>query len=374
MRDIFEDIFENQPLDPTEAARRGMRPEAADAVLSGRRRCGEGAEGFAGAARRPAGAHARRGGSLAAPVRELAEAHRRRMAGAAGQDRSGGDAADAARQLDHRRRGAGARSRSRPRSRSISAPTCCSIAPPGRTDLVARQARALGPGARMGARDTRRALRAGRGRDARGAAGSGDRGGGRGDPERRGHRSDAWRLGALNVVTTLTGSALLALALAAGPAHRRRGVDRRACRRGLEHGVLGARRAGAGAPRLSLRRDAGGGAVLLCARCASRFCRPVCELRIELRCALEARLGLGGAVHRLQHKAAVGVRLGEIRLQLDRAVELASASSSRPSAFSASPRWQCAAGMLRIKRDRPVAVASASAGRPSRSSTSARLK
>ena len=26
MRDIFEDIFENQPLDPMESARRNMRP------------------------------------------------------------------------------------------------------------------------------------------------------------------------------------------------------------------------------------------------------------------------------------------------------------------------------------------------------------
>ena len=27
MRDIFEEIFENQPLDPTESARRNMRPK-----------------------------------------------------------------------------------------------------------------------------------------------------------------------------------------------------------------------------------------------------------------------------------------------------------------------------------------------------------
>ena len=27
MRDIFDDIFQNQPLDPTEAARRTMRPQ-----------------------------------------------------------------------------------------------------------------------------------------------------------------------------------------------------------------------------------------------------------------------------------------------------------------------------------------------------------
>jgi hypothetical protein len=27
MRDIFDDIYKNQPLDPTEAARRNMRPQ-----------------------------------------------------------------------------------------------------------------------------------------------------------------------------------------------------------------------------------------------------------------------------------------------------------------------------------------------------------
>jgi chaperone required for assembly of F1-ATPase len=72
MRDIFEEIFENQPLDPTESARRNMRPKLRtrfyrDATV------GEGAEGYpvlldGRPVRTPARA------SLAAPVRELAAA------------------------------------------------------------------------------------------------------------------------------------------------------------------------------------------------------------------------------------------------------------------------------------------------------------
>jgi chaperone required for assembly of F1-ATPase len=72
MRDIFEDIFENQPLDPTEAARRSMRP--------GRRArfytdvaVGEGPDGFQVLLdSRPVRTPARR--LLSAPLRGLAEA------------------------------------------------------------------------------------------------------------------------------------------------------------------------------------------------------------------------------------------------------------------------------------------------------------
>ena len=71
-----------------------------------------------------------------------------------------------------------------------------------------------------------------------------------------------WRLGALNVATTITGSALLALALAERPSVAGRGMDRGACRRGLEHAVLGPRRAGAAAPRLPPQGVRRGGAVL----------------------------------------------------------------------------------------------------------------
>jgi chaperone required for assembly of F1-ATPase len=72
MRDIFEDIFANQPLDPTESARRSMRPQL-------RRRfynevgAIEGEGGFALALDgRPVKTPARR--ALAAPMRTLAEA------------------------------------------------------------------------------------------------------------------------------------------------------------------------------------------------------------------------------------------------------------------------------------------------------------
>jgi chaperone required for assembly of F1-ATPase len=76
MRDLFEDMFSNQPLDPTEAARRAMRPQL-------RRRfyehaaVEEGAEGGEGEFRivldgRPVKTPARR--TLAAPTRALAEA------------------------------------------------------------------------------------------------------------------------------------------------------------------------------------------------------------------------------------------------------------------------------------------------------------
>src|SRR5262245_16736741 len=72
MRDIFDELFRNEPLDPTEAARRGMRPQL-------RRRFyeqvtlteGEGGFGLA-LDGRPVRTPARR--ALAAPSRGLAEA------------------------------------------------------------------------------------------------------------------------------------------------------------------------------------------------------------------------------------------------------------------------------------------------------------
>ncbi len=70
---------------------------------------------------------------------------------------------------------------------------------------------------------------------------------------------DPWRLGALHVVTTLTGSALIALAMLRGALVRRRRMAGGACRRGLEYGAMGPRRRGARAPRVPLRRVAGGG-------------------------------------------------------------------------------------------------------------------
>ena len=72
MRDIFEDIFENQPLDPTESARRNMRPQLRTRFYRAAA-VGEGPDGFAVLLDgRPVRTPARR--PLAAPVRELAEA------------------------------------------------------------------------------------------------------------------------------------------------------------------------------------------------------------------------------------------------------------------------------------------------------------
>jgi len=72
MRDIFEEIFENQPLDPTESARRSMRPNLRTRFYK-EARVGEGPEGFqvlldGKAVRTPARK------LLAAPARALAEA------------------------------------------------------------------------------------------------------------------------------------------------------------------------------------------------------------------------------------------------------------------------------------------------------------
>jgi chaperone required for assembly of F1-ATPase len=71
MRDLFEEIFTNQPLDPTESAQRSMRPSLRARFYQAAT-AGEGANGFAVLLDgRPVRTPARR--SLAAPVRELAE-------------------------------------------------------------------------------------------------------------------------------------------------------------------------------------------------------------------------------------------------------------------------------------------------------------
>jgi chaperone required for assembly of F1-ATPase len=72
MRDIFEEIFENQPLDPEESARRSMRPNLRARFYKAAA-VGEGAEGFAVLLDgRPVRTPARR--HLATPARVLAEA------------------------------------------------------------------------------------------------------------------------------------------------------------------------------------------------------------------------------------------------------------------------------------------------------------
>jgi chaperone required for assembly of F1-ATPase len=70
MRDIFSEIFANQPLEPTEAARRSMRPRLAKRFY---RQAGVGEDGFAVLLDgKPVKTPARR--ALAAPTRALAEA------------------------------------------------------------------------------------------------------------------------------------------------------------------------------------------------------------------------------------------------------------------------------------------------------------
>jgi chaperone required for assembly of F1-ATPase len=72
MRDIFEDIFEHQPLDPEESARRNMRPKLRARFYQAAA-VGEGPEGFQVLLDgRPVRTPARR--LLAAPVRELGQA------------------------------------------------------------------------------------------------------------------------------------------------------------------------------------------------------------------------------------------------------------------------------------------------------------
>ena len=72
MRDLFEEIFAHQPLDPTEAARRGMRPHLRRRFYA-RAEVAEGEGGFAVLLDgRPVKTPARR--TLAAPTRGLAEA------------------------------------------------------------------------------------------------------------------------------------------------------------------------------------------------------------------------------------------------------------------------------------------------------------
>ncbi|MFL5087186.1 MAG: ATP12 family chaperone protein [Xanthobacteraceae bacterium] len=72
MRDIFEELFENQPLDPEESARRSMRPNLRARFYT-MAAVGEGPEGFAVQLDgRPVRTPARR--YLAAPARVLAEA------------------------------------------------------------------------------------------------------------------------------------------------------------------------------------------------------------------------------------------------------------------------------------------------------------
>jgi chaperone required for assembly of F1-ATPase len=212
MRDIFEEIFENQPLDPTESARRNMRPQLR-ARFYREATVGEGDRSFpvlldCRPVRSPAG-H-----PLAAPVRPLAEA-------LAAEWQAQPDKIDPA---------------DMPLTRLANSiidgvvpaphPVAAEIEKYLGTDLLFY--RAAGPDGLVEmqrrhwdpviewARDTLGArfvlvegiMHAPQPEAALAAAAAAIPNGA--------SVEEAWRLGALNVVTTLTGSALLALALAAG--------------------------------------------------------------------------------------------------------------------------------------------------------------
>ena len=173
MRDIFTEIFENQPLDPSEAARRGARAALRKRFYS-RAHVGE-ARGrrLPAAARRQAGqdAGAARAGRA---ERRARRKNRRGMERASRSHRSGAHAAHPARQCGDRRGGRCARA-GRRRGGAISRLRSAVLSRRGAGRPGRAAGAALGPGAGLGARRARRPLRAGAGRDACGAAGRGGR-------------------------------------------------------------------------------------------------------------------------------------------------------------------------------------------------------
>ena len=121
-----------------------------------------------------------------------------------------GDAAHAARQRHHRRRRRCAR-RGAGRGRQYFWPPTCLLSRRQSGRAGRAPGAALGSVDRLGARRARRALRTGRGHDVRHAAG-------RGAGRRRAapFPTSPGQLGAVSAITSLTGSALIALALAQG--------------------------------------------------------------------------------------------------------------------------------------------------------------
>jgi len=216
MRDIFEDIFQNQPLDPMEAARRNTRPNQrarfytrAEVAAIG----GEESTGFSVLLDgKPVRTPARR--LLAAPVRSLAEAI---AAEWMAQERVVDPAAMPLTRLANAVID-GVASAPRPVAAEIEryiGNDLLFYRAPEPEELVVRQRRHWDPvldwardvlGARfvlaeglMPVRQSPEAITAVAARVPAGAS-----------------VTDHWRLGAISVVTSLTGSALLALALADG--------------------------------------------------------------------------------------------------------------------------------------------------------------
>jgi chaperone required for assembly of F1-ATPase len=213
MRDIFEEIFENQPLDPTESARRSMRPKLRARFYAAATVGEETGEGFrvlldGRPVRTPARA------ILAAPVRELAQALA--VEWDAQQDKVDPGAMPLTRLANSIIDGVA----------PTPAPVAAEIETYLGTDLLFY--RASGPAGLVASQRAhwdpvvewaREALRArfvliegvmhAPQPDAAIAAAV------KAIPQGADVK-ECWRLGALDVVTTLTGSALLALALAAG--------------------------------------------------------------------------------------------------------------------------------------------------------------
>ena len=249
MRDIFESIASDPPLDPTESARRNMRAlrrrfySAASVV--------EDASGFEVALDgRPIRTPARH--PLAFPDRALAEA-------AAAEWDAQGEFIEPGRMPLTRLANtiidgvAAAPDAVAAEVEKYLGSDLLFYRAAGPERLVARQKQHWDPVLEWARTALGARFLTGTGRDAPAPAGAGPRRGAGGDPAgalapgRRPCRDHPHRVGA-------------ARARARPRRHRLRGrLGRRPCRRGLEHGVLGRGRAGAAAPRLPVCRDAGGG-------------------------------------------------------------------------------------------------------------------
>ena len=344
MRDIFEEIFENQPLDPTESARRNMRPQLRTRFYQAAT-VGEGPEGFPVLLDgRPVRTPARR--LLAAPVRELA-------AGAWPRNgRRSSDKVDPAAMPLTRLANSiidGVAPSPEPVAAEIEKYLGTDLLfyrADGPDGLVASQRRHWDPVIDW-ARETLGArfvlvegiVHVAQPEAAIAAAAAIPRGANirrRLAARRAQRRHHADRLGAAGAGACRR------------PHHDRRGMDRGACRRGLEHGVLGPRRARPGAPRLSLRRDAGGGGWCLAKLALVHRAR---ALRISDRARPRAH-GSPWPRRRAPSRRALGrgrMRRRELGVALDRLVEARQRVVEPAERLQRHPAADMGAGELRIE-------------------------
>ena len=172
MRDIFTEIFENQPLDPREAARRGARTALRQRFYA-QAHVGEAGPGGFPLLLDGKPVKTPRSPRPCRPDRRARRENRRGMGRAGKRYRPGAHAAHPARQRGDRRGGRRARA-GRRRGGEISRLGSAVLSRRGAGRPCRRPDTALGPGAGLGAPDAGRPLRAGTGRDACGAAGRGD--------------------------------------------------------------------------------------------------------------------------------------------------------------------------------------------------------